>query len=366
MPISELIEFVLGYRQRNQSASKEQIAGAAAHALHLTKHRSVYACDDFAVRFSAASGAPFANVVLSLSALRAFDRLPFTVAVIRPDSTDFLLANATFLRKISHSSHSLRPDHIRGSFLGHDILREYEAIENRPDNFDTLFAIHQEFTWVENVERLVEATNQIVGRGRRFSPNADGLQAIRQAPALAASLVRHPEYLRLKEELATAVRERSSQILEYARIDNVNQRGNLIEQAITGGINAHNLGDMVRQIAGDVTVQLEIKTKLMDRASSPKAYNIDKALEALGRGRTLIAFGFVGIYVDAGRVVSSTISILDRTVLEATRIQFHWAGRNSRGVTQLTGNFARVFAPDYQEEIDTAVAARFLADLLRL
>jgi len=40
MPISELIEFVLGYRQRNQSASKEQIAGAAAHALHLTKHRS--------------------------------------------------------------------------------------------------------------------------------------------------------------------------------------------------------------------------------------------------------------------------------------------------------------------------------------
>jgi len=40
------------------------------------------------------------------------------------------MANTTFLKKISHSSHQLRVDNVRGSFLGHDIMREYEGIEN--------------------------------------------------------------------------------------------------------------------------------------------------------------------------------------------------------------------------------------------
>ena len=201
---------------------------------------------------------------------------------------------------------------------------------------------------------------------QRFTPTDPQRDAILHAPTLAASISAHPEYLALKQELATIVAERSSQILVYGRIDNVNQRGNLIEQTITGGINAHDLCDMVRQIAGGIAVCLEIKTKLMDRASSPKAYNIDKALEMLGDGRTLIAFCFVGIHMDAGRVISSTVSILDRTVLEATRVQFHWAGRNSRGVTQLTGNLNRVFSPSYREVIDTHEATRFLANLLDL
>ncbi len=173
-----------------------------------------------------------------------------------------------------------------------------------------------------------------------------------------------PEYARLKSEIADIVKERSRAILEHGRIDNVNQRGNLIEQAITGGINAHGLADMVRHLSSRVAVQLEIKTKLMDRASSPKAYNIDKALETLGRGDIVIAFCFVGIHMATQRVTSSTVSIFDRTVLAATRVQFHWAGRNSRGVTQLTGDFSRVFDPDYEESIEPAAAVAFLTDLL--
>jgi hypothetical protein len=361
----ELIDFVQNYRRENPNASKQQIAAATATGLGLTKHRSIFACGDYAVRFSEANGPSFSNVVLSLSALRSFDDVPFIVAVLRPGATDFLLANTTFLRKISHSSHQLRIDNIRGSFLGHDIIRDYEGIPNEPANFDTLFSIHQEFGWQENLERLVEATNAISGRGARFVVTDNSRAAILRAPELAAAIVPNPVYQQLKRELATIVHERSAAILAAGAVDNVNLRGNQIEQLITGGINEHRLADMIRHVDG-VELQLEIKTKLMDRASSPKAYNVDKALATLGTGRSLIAFCFVGVNVGSGQVTTSTVSIFDRAVLAATRIQFHWAGRNSRGVTQLTGNLAPLFSPTYAEQINVVEAQQFLERLLNL
>jgi len=287
------------------------------------------------------------------------------VVILRPSSTEFLLANTTFLKRISHSSHQLRVDNIRGSFLGHDIMRDYAGITNRPENFDILFSIHQEFGWQENLERLVEATTGIAGRGVRFVVTEAARARIMKSPELAAIVVANPVYRQLKRELAAIVQERSADILQAADIDNVNLRGNQIEQAITGGINEHNLADMIRHI-DDVELQLEIKTKLMNRASSPKAYNVDKALETLSTGRTLIAFCFVGMHTALGQVTTSTVSIFDQTVLDATRIQFHWAGRNSRGVTQLTGNLAPLFSPTYEEQIDVKRAQRFLQGLIDL
>ncbi len=365
MGCSALIEFVLAYRRDHPAATKQQIAAATAGALNLTKHRSVYACEAYAVRFAAATGKPFSNWVLSLSALRKVDSVPVVVVVVRPNSTDFLLANATLMKKVSHSSHRLAVDNIRGSFLGHDILREYEGIANRPENFETLFAIHQEFTWEENIERLVEATNAIAARGKRFTAGESEVAAVLDSPQLADRFVGSTEYRQLKHQLAALVAEQSADILEAAHIDNVNVRGNTIEQLITGGINEHGLADMVRFV-GRIELQLEIKTKLLDRASSPKAYNIDKLLEVLSTGTTAVAFLFVGIDRHSECVVCATVSVFDTTVLDATRIQHHWAGRNSRGVTQLTGNLTPLFSPDYQEVIDVSKGQEFLGRLLDL
>jgi len=364
---SQLIDFVLNYRRSHPNASKQQVSSATAAELRLTKRRSVFAYNDYAVHFSHASGPSLSNVVVSLSALKAFDHVPFVVAVLRPTATEFLLANTTFLKKISHSSHQLRVDNIRGSFLGHDIMRDYEQTPNRPENFEFLFSIHKEFSWEENVERLVEVTNAIVGRETRFTVTRAGREAIMRSPELARDVLANPKYHRLKREIAAIVQERSAAILEATALhpNNVNLRGNQIEQLITGGINEHHLADMIRHI-DDVELQLEIKTKLMDRASSPKAYNIDKALATLSTGRTLIAFCFVGIHVGSGQVTASTASIFDQAVLAATRIQFHWAGRNSRGVTQLTGNLTPLFSPTYVEQINVPAAQDFLETLLNL
>lgn len=364
--LQETVAFIEEFRRQNPEASKEAVAEAAACECGLDKSRKVYSCDGFALRFSSAAGSSFSNTILGLGQVQHFDHIPFVVVVCRPDSTEFLLANTTMLKKISHSSHQLRIDNIRGSFLGHDIMREYDGIANVPANFERLFACHQEFTWEENLQRLVEATTAIAGTGRKFDPTPAERATILAAPALADDLSRRPSYQTLKTELAAVVNERSQRILEIARAypTNVNLRGNLIEQVITGGINEHNLGDMIRRLDNAVSLQVEIKTKLMDRSSSPKAYNIDKALQILAQPMTLIVFCFVGVNLAANAITASTVSILDRTVLRATRIQFHWAGRNSRGVTQLTGDLDPLFSAAYQESVDTASATAFLTALI--
>jgi hypothetical protein len=365
LSIANLVSVVESIRSANKSASKDKIAALVAAELSLKKLRSVYAGSSYTVRFAEAKGNTFSNTVVSLSTIKPHDSKPFIIILLRPDSTEFFLANTTFLKKVSHTSQKLRVDNVKGSILGHDIIRNYEGMQNAPDNFEKLFCIHQEFTWEENLTRLVEATGNIVPTGKRFEPTADQVENILRAPKTAKQLSSSYKYEQLKAEIAGIVAEKKNQILAVAEIDNVNLRGNQIEQLITGGINEHNLADIVRETDG-IEVSLEIKTKLMERSSSPKAYNVDKALMNLARGKTAIVFCFIGITLETNEVTSTLISILDRTMLAATRIQFHWAGRNSRGVTQLTGEFSQVFAKDYKELIDEAEAEAYLKRLLEL
>ena len=362
----QLVKFVNDYRAHHAAADKAAIAAAVARRFDLKRKRSLYIGPHFAVRFSTAASGGFSNTVLSLSALHAVDDIPVVVCLVRPDAVEFLLANSTFLKKVSHSSHELRVDNVRGSFNGSDILRNYEGVHNGPENFQQLFDTHQEFTWQQNLERLVEATNAIAGTGRRFAPTAGQRETILRAPAVALHTSNTPQYLAFKRELDAAIQEKATAILELAAIENVNLRGNQIEQIITGGPNVHGFADMRHDLPEGLEVQVEIKTKLLDRSSAPKAYNIDKLLEALSTPGVSIAYCFVGVDVPRNRVISRTVSIFDRTILAATRIQFHWAGRNSRGVTQLTGDVAKVFAPEFQELIDVSTAQEFLERLLNL
>jgi hypothetical protein len=63
-------------------------------------------------------------------------------------------------------------------------------------------------------------------------------------------------------------------------------------------------------------------------------------------------------------VVTCLVSIFDKTILNATRVQFHWAGRNSRGVTQLTGDISSLFRSNFIESIDIDQAQDFLQRLI--
>jgi hypothetical protein len=252
---------------------------------------------------------------------------------------------------------------VKGSFNGTDILTNYEGVANQPENFERLFATHAAFTWSENLERLVEATTAIVARNLRFDPTAEQRAIILAAPERTASALCSIRFTEVEDELRAIVRQRETEIVQAAAVENVNLRGNRIERLVTGGVNVHELGDLRRAFNGGELV-VDVKTKLLDRVSAPKAYNIDKMLAFLAKEGSVFAFLVLGVDVRAATVVARLVPVLDQILLAATAVQHHWAGRGSRGVTQLSGRFDRVLASDYGPEIDIVKANAFILELL--
>ncbi len=361
--LRDAIRFITETKARNPLADKAQIQQTYVERFAPLRTRSLFIGKGYSMRFSETQGASFSNTVLSLSALRDVDDRPVVVCVVSPMSVRFLLANSTFLNKISHSSHHLRLDNVKGSFNGTDILTNYAGIANSPENFEQLFAMHTAFTWTENLERLVEATTAIVARNQRFNPTAEQRAIILAAPERAATALSLPRFAEVEEELRRTVRQREAQILEVAAVENVNLRGNRIERLVTGGANQHDLGDLRRALE-DGELRVDVKTKLADRASAPKAYNIDKMLTFLAQKGSVFAFLVIRVDTRTRTVIARLVPVLDKVLLAATAVQHHWAGRGSRGVTQLSGQFDAVLASRYTPTIDALRAKTFLLDLL--
>jgi hypothetical protein len=124
MKMHEAVALLQQFKKKRPAANKAEVERELVAKCKPNKERSVYVGEDFAIRFCEANTPSFSNVVLSLSTLRKYDSQPVVICVVRPDRLDFRLANATFLRRVSHSSHKLRADNIRGSFLGHDIMEQ--------------------------------------------------------------------------------------------------------------------------------------------------------------------------------------------------------------------------------------------------
>jgi hypothetical protein len=364
MSLSELVSALQEFKAKHPASNKADVERFLASFAHPRKERSVFITQDCCFRFSEANTGSFSNVVLSLSALQKYDSLPVVICIVRPDRLDFRLANATFLKRISHSSHTLRADNIRGSFLGHDIMDDYDGIPNRPEHFEELMAIHVEFGWDENVQRLVEATNSIIARSMRFQPTPSELEILRNAPHRAAAVIKTDGFADSERGLSEIVERNRDRLLGAAALENVNLRGNTIEQIITGAVNAHRIDDLVFDLATGERLIVDIKTKLLDRASAPKAYNIDKMLRTLSQGDASFAFFFIGLNVAQQIARSRLVSIFDPVIVRATRIQTHWAGRASRGVTQLTGDLSRIFETTYHASVDVEAGEALLRSFI--
>ena len=363
MELFGAINFITDYKHSNPAANKDIIQRGYVNQYAPRRARSIFVGNGYALRFSEANTSSFSNTVSSLSALRHYDDHPFVVVVVRKRVVQFLLANTTFLKKISHSSQRLRVDCIRGSFNGTDVMTEYESLKNAPENFHILFEQHLGFTWQENVSRLVEATNAIVGRNVRFTPNHEQRQILMEASERAARALKSREFHEIEAKLQERVRNRRGDIIEAARIDNVNLRGNAIEKLITDGDNTHEFADLVYSF-GKGELFIDIKTKLLNRGSSPKAYNVDKMLDCLATPGSVFAFFVVGVNTGTDEVFVRLLPVLESALLDATQVQHHWAGRSSRGVTQLTGKFNHALNTGYRPNVDAAKARDFLESLL--
>ena len=365
---------------------KARLARLVSGNFGLINDRSVYYCADYAIRFSSSATWNFSNTVLSLSSLRKYDDRPFIVCLVTPAKNFCLIANTTFLKKISHSSQELRENNIRGSFNGSDIVRDFEGIRNTSENICRLFDIHAEIGFEGNLPRLVEATNNISPSGAKFDVDEVALVSILEAPRRAVRFVASPDATILKMELDEKVVQYKNEILLAALIENVNVRGRVIEYLIAGdderlksglitalksGQNGlppfrtdNTLGDYHRRFDAFDT-ETDVKTKIMILNSNPKAYNLDKMLAFLASKRSVLMFYFVG--VDPGRIINTVlISMFQKDLLRATILLRHWAGRNSRGVSQFEGRAINDLIEQPSAEIDEPEAKNFLRRVVDL
>lgn len=379
--IESLVDFI---SNRNGIADKTILATQVQKQFNLVKDRSVFYGEWFAIRFCKAISVNFSNTVLSLSALHKYDKMPFFVCLVTPTRNFLMLANTTFLRKISHSSQELRRDNIKGSFNGSDIMRSFAGVNNTPKNFEFLFASHENYTFEENLDRLVEATNNISPIGKKFSPTDSQIECIRESVNRAVSFMISSDYDILNDDLNKRVKAVESEIAIAAFIDNVNLRGRIIEYLITSEDDLKNtliqslrnktplpkiytadkLGDYEKEFECYLT-ETDIKTKILFLQSNPKGYNIDKLLSFLSEERSVYLIYVVAI--DENKHISTRLcSMYNQQLLHGTRIMKQWAGRNSRGVTQYDGKALEEIVFNFDPYIDTVESQDFLAKCLHV
>lgn len=377
--IEQLVDFI---SNKDGNTDKRQLKKEVQEEFDLVKEGSVYYCDWFAIRFCKAASRNFGNTVLALSALHRYDNMPFIVCLVTPARNYLMLANTTFLKKVSHSSQELRRDNIKGSFNGSDIMRGFEGVDNIPDNFEFLYNSHKNYTFEENLVRLVEATNNIAPTGRRFMPTESQVECIRESVDRAKSFLRSEEYEILNDDLNDRVRAVESEIAIAAFIDNSNLRGRIIEYLITAEddlkatlmrclrtrqplpeiFTADELGDYEREFEHYLT-ETDIKTKVLFLSSNPKGYNIDKVLSFLSEKKSVYLVYVVAINED-GRIQTRLCSMFNRQLISGTKIIKHWAGRNSRGVTQYEGRALEAIVEDFDFGIDYDASQNLITKFL--
>ncbi|MGK5094927.1 hypothetical protein WDW89_23315 [Deltaproteobacteria bacterium TL4] len=116
----------------------------------------------------------------------------------------------------------------------------------------------------------------------------------------------------------------------------------------------NSLGDYTKEFDSFYT-ETDVKTKVMVLDSNPKAYNIDKMLEFLSRDNSVFLFYFIGI--DPGKIFNTAlVSMFEERLVKGTLLLKHWAGRNSRGVTQLEGKVIKDIIINPSNQIDTSKA----------
>lgn len=216
-------------------------------------------------------------------------------------------------------------------------------------------------------------------------PTIEQRDTILDAPRRAYEFMNSDAYLDLKADLdnrAASVKE-ELQVIDEKYPSNVNIRGRLIEYFIASNddkqkdklmkkisnneliddlLTGDGLGDYSTKNRNYI-IETDIKSKDMKYNSAPKGYNVDKLLSFLSKPESIYLL-YIVIMNGKNSLKTDLVSIFQKQILDKTRIQHHWAGRNSRGVAQFDGQALEYFLKDDKIKIEIEKAKRYLIDLL--
>ena len=127
---------------------------------------------------------------------------------------------------------------------------------------------------------------------------------------------------------------------------------------------ADRLGDYSK-IFNNFNTETDIKTKILFLDANPKAYNIDKMLEFLSSDNSVYLLFFIGI--DKNKNITTRLcSMFEYDLLKNTKTMKHWAGRNTRGVTQFYGSIIKELLTKDNSNIDLEYSTNKLNEMIDL
>lgn len=369
----------------NQSGKydKEKLSELIMESFNLNTDGSVFVGESFGIRFSSSRTPNPGNTVMAFAKVKKYDYMPLFVCIVTPKENVMLMTNSTFIKKVSHSSKELTLSKIRGSINASDIEKIHDGIKNEPQNFERLFDLHSSYSFEDNLERIVQATHEIQPTGVKYNPTEKEIQCIINAPNRTIDFMETMDFTKVKQDLdnrTNAVRDEIA-IIERC-VNNVNLRGRLIEYFITSDdtstkeeiiqqvvnnkpisllYTGDSLGDWSLR-AGEYSLEIDIKSKILTLSSNPKAYNIDKLLTFLSKPYSVYLIFLVA--VNNGEITTELTSIYQKQLLDGTRIQQHWSGRNSRGEAQFDGNSLDLLISNPKRIIEVSRAREYMKQLI--
>ena len=173
MQFVELVDFLLKWRDANPTGSKKVLSAAVLAQCDLKLDKALLVGKHCVLRISQMQEVGNdSSAVAALRKIDEYDDRPIVVCLFTTRGMRLLLANTTFLEKVSDRSYRLTTDHLTGSIVDSDILAAHGGIANLPANFKKLWAVHQEADKAENLARIVTATKDLHARSALANPGS--------------------------------------------------------------------------------------------------------------------------------------------------------------------------------------------------
>ncbi len=159
MNLTQLVDFLLKWRDTNPKGTKKALAAAVTAQSDLRLDKALLVGAECVLRINQMQQAgDDSYAVAALHKLCEYDDRPIVVCLLTTRGMRLLLANTSLIEKVSERSYRLANENLTGSVLDTDILAALDGIANLPDNFEKLWTAHQASDRIANIERIVGTT----------------------------------------------------------------------------------------------------------------------------------------------------------------------------------------------------------------
>ncbi|MEO6596807.1 MAG: hypothetical protein ABIP94_18830 [Planctomycetota bacterium] len=172
MNLAQLADFLLEWRSDHPVGSKKALVAAVAGQTDLRPDKALLVGPQWVLRISQMEErGNDSNAIVALRKIHEYDDRPIVVCLLTALGMRLVLANTSFVEKVSDRSYRLAKDHLTGSVLDTDILAAYDGVANLPANFDKLWAVHVASDAAANMERIVAATQAMHASAAALYPD---------------------------------------------------------------------------------------------------------------------------------------------------------------------------------------------------